>query len=145
LRIEKAYRHWSHDITDEDTPIEAGLEFAVKFDKAGGFVGREALLAQKESGVSKRLLQFLLRDPEPLIYHNEPVWRDGKLVGHITSGAYGHSLGGCIGLGYVEVDPGTVTSDMQAGDFEIEVAGVRVPAEASLRPLYDPRNERIRC
>jgi 4-methylaminobutanoate oxidase (formaldehyde-forming) len=145
LRIEKAYRHWSHDITDEDTPIEAGLEFAVKFDKAGGFIGREALLAQKESGVRKRLLQFLLRDPEPLIYHNEPVWRDGKLVGHITSGAYGHSLGGCIGLGYVAVDPGTVTSDMQAGDFEIEVAGVRVPAEASLRPLYDPRNERIRC
>ena len=99
----------------------------------------------KEDGVSKRLLQFRLTDPEPLIYHNEPVWRDDELVGHITSAAYGHSLGGCIGLGYVAVDPGADASEILSGNYEIEVACVRIPAEASLRPLYDPRNERIRC
>lgn len=145
LRIEKAYRHWSHDITDEDTPLEAGLGFAVKFEKAGGFIGRDALLKQKETGVSKRLLQFRLKEPEPLLYHNEPVWRDDELVGHITSGAYGHSLGGCIGLGYVAVEPGADTQAILSGSYEIEVAGVRVPAEASVRPLYDAGNQRIQC
>ncbi len=145
LRIEKAYRHWSHDITDEDTPLEAGLGFAVKFDKAGGFIGRDALLAQRESGVGKRLLQFRLQDPEPLLYHDEPIWRDDRLVGHITSGAYGHSLGACIGLGYVPLEQGRDPAELISGNFEIEVAGIRVPAEASLRPLYDPDNERIRC
>jgi len=145
LRMEKGYRHWSHDITDEDTPIEAGLGFAVKFDKEGGFIGRDALLQQKETGVSKRLLQFRLTDPEPLIYHNEPVWRDDKLVGHITSGAYGHSLGGSIGLGYVAVNPDDDASAILSRNYEVEVAGVRVPAETSLRPLYDPGNKRIRC
>ncbi len=143
LRMEKAYRHWSHDITDEDTPVEAGLEFAVRFDKKGGFIGRDALLKQKEVGVSRRLVQFRLADPEPLLYHNEPIWRGNELVGHITSGAYGHTLGACIGLGYVAVDPGT--EGIPDGSFEVEVAGVRVPAEASLRPFYDPGNQRIRC
>jgi 4-methylaminobutanoate oxidase (formaldehyde-forming) len=145
LRMEKAYRHWSHDITDEDTPLEAGLGFAVKFDKEGGFIGRDALLEQRDAGVSRRLLQFRLMDPKPLIYHNEPVWRDDELVGHITSGAYGHSLGGCLGLGYVRVGPGTDEDTIESGRFEVEVAGVRVPAEASLRPLLDPKNGRIRC
>jgi 4-methylaminobutanoate oxidase (formaldehyde-forming) len=141
LRIEKGYRHWSHDITDEDTPLEAGLEFTVKFDKPGGFIGRDALLEQRENGLARRLLQFRLRDPEPLLYHNEPIWRDGELVGHVTSGAYGHSLGGCIGLGYVKADSG----DVLEGNYEIEVAGTRYAAEASLRPMYDPDNQRIRC
>ncbi len=145
LRIEKAYRHWGHDITDEDTPLEAGLGFAVKFDKAGGFIGRDALLAQQVSGVGKRLLQFRLQVPEPLLYHNEPIWRDDQLVGHITSGAYGHSLGACIGLGYVQTEPGSDRAELLGGNFEIEVAGIRVPAVASLRPLYDPSNKRIRC
>ncbi|MDH4072679.1 MAG: FAD-dependent oxidoreductase [Gammaproteobacteria bacterium] len=144
LRMEKAYRHWSHDITDEDTPLEAGLEFVVKFDKKGGFIGRDALLRQREAGVARRLVQFLLTDPEPLLYHNEPVWRDGKLVGHITSGAYGHTLGGCIGLGYVTVEPGSPPEAALDGSFEIEVACERVPAEASLEPMYDSGNMRIR-
>jgi 4-methylaminobutanoate oxidase (formaldehyde-forming) len=145
LRIEKGYRHWSHDITDEDTPLEAGLGFAVKLDKVGGFIGRDALLAQKKQGVSKRLVQFRLRDPEPLLYHNEPIWQDGALVGHISSGAYGHSLGGCIGLGYVDVEPGQSMAEILAGTYAIEVAGERIAADASLRPMYDPDNERIRC
>ena len=125
-------------MTDEDTPLEAGLGFAVKFDKAGGFMGRESLLKQKEKGIEKRLVQFRLDDPEPLLYHNEPIWRDDKIVGHITSGAYGHTLGSCIGLGYV-------TGAISGEKFAIEVAGVRYPAAASLRPMYDPENANIRC
>ncbi len=138
LRIEKAYRHWGHDITDEDTPLEAGLEFAIKFDKPGGFVGRDALLKQKHEGTKRQLVQFRLENPEPLLYHNEPIWRDHEIVGHITSGAYGHTLGSCIGLGYVNC---TVDNEK----FEIEVAGKRYAAEASVRPLYDPDNARTRC
>jgi 4-methylaminobutanoate oxidase (formaldehyde-forming) len=144
LRMEKAYRHWSHDITDEDSPLEAGLGFVIKFDKAGGFIGREALLAQRERGLSRRLLQLCLNDPVPLIYHNEPIWRDGELVGHITSGAYGHTLGGAVGLGYVSSEPGASDEAALSGQFEVEVACERFPAEVSLRPLYDPDNAQIR-
>ena len=141
LRIEKAYRHWGHDITDEDTPLEAGLGFAVKFDKPGGFIGRDALLKEKAAGSAKRLLQFLLLDPQPLLYHNEPIWHDDVLVGHVTSGAYGHTLGGAIGLGYVDSARAPNPPD---GGFSVEVAGDRIPAEASSRPMYDPGNRRIR-
>jgi glycine cleavage system aminomethyltransferase T/glycine/D-amino acid oxidase-like deaminating enzyme len=144
LRIEKAYRHWSHDITDEDSPLEAGLGFAVRMNKANGFIGHAALAAQKENGLDRRMVQFRLQDPKPLVYHNEPIWRDSKLVGHITSGAYGHTLGGCIGLGYVHVDRGAKAAEILSGRYEIEVAGERIAADASLRPMYDPDNERIR-
>ena len=143
LRIEKAYRHWGHDITDEDTPLEAGLEFAVKWDKPGGFIGREALLRQKKAGCRKRLLQFKLRSPEPLLYHNEPIWRGGSIVGHIRSAMYAHTLGAAVGLGYVSL-PSPAASDLAGEDYDIEIAGVRCRAEASLQPFYDPRNERIR-
>ena len=142
LRIEKAYRHWGHDITDEDTPIEAGLGFAVKLDKPGGFIGRDALLREKAAGPAKRLLQFRLLDPRPLLYHNEPVWHDDTLVGHVTSGAYGHTLGGAIGLGYVDSKTAPNSGE---GRFSIEVAGERVPAAASSSPMYDPTGQRIRC
>jgi len=145
LRLEKAYRHWSHDITDEDTPLEAGLGFVVKFDKPGGFIGREALMGQQEQGLSRHLVQLRLKDPEPLIYHNEPIWRDGEIVGHITSGAYGHTLGGAIGLGYVAGEPGLAAESVLEASYEVEVACERVAAEVSLRPLYDPENARIRC
>jgi glycine cleavage system aminomethyltransferase T len=144
LRIEKAYRHWGHDITDEDTPLEAGLGFAVKWDKAGGFIGREALLRQKQSGHLKRLVQFKLKSPEPLLYHNEPIWRGDAIVGFIRSGMYGHSLGAAVGLGYVTAADGAPVGAVGPDDYEIEVAGIRCPATASLRPLYDPKNERIR-
>jgi 4-methylaminobutanoate oxidase (formaldehyde-forming) len=151
LRIEKAYRHFAHDISDEDTPLEAGLAFAVKLDKPGGFIGREALLRQRDSGIKKRLLQFQLRSSEPLLYHNEPIWRGGSIVGYIRSGMFAHTLGAAVGLGYVEVParPGSAggagpgTLDMTG--YEIEVAGERHAAIASLRPLYDPKNERIKC
>ena len=142
LRIEKAYRHWGHDITDEDTPLEAGLRFAVKFDKPGGFIGREAILRERAAGPAKRLLQFRLLDPAPLLYHNEPIWHGDILVGYVTSGAYGHTLGGAVGLGYV--DTAKVPDPPEEG-FSIEVAGDRVPADVSSRPMYDPANRRIRC
>ena len=147
LRMEKAYRHWGHDITDEDTPVEAGLSFAVAWDKPGGFIGREALLRQREAGPRQRLVQFKLSDPEKLLYHNEPIWRDGVIVGYLRSGSYGHTLGAAVGLGYVR-DPAGGTVDaafVDAGAYEIEVACERVAAEASLQPLYDPKSLRIRA
>lgn len=147
-RIEKAFRHFGHDITDEDHVLEAGLGFAVKTDKPAGrfgdFIGREAVLAKKQQGLSRRLLQFQLSDPEPLLYHNEPIRRDGKVVGRLTSGNYGHHLGGAIGLGYVPCAPGESTADIIGSHYEIDVAGVRVTATASLRPLYDPTGARMR-
>ena len=99
-RIEKAFRHFGHDITDEDHVLEAGLGFAVKTDK-GDFIGRDAVLRKREKGLSRRLVQFRLDDPEPLLFHNEAIVRDGEIVGTVTSGNYGHFLGGAIGLGYV--------------------------------------------
>jgi glycine cleavage system T protein len=144
LRIEKAYRHWGHDITDEDTPLEAGLGFAVKWDKPGGFIGRDALLQQRQSGCAKRLVQFMLKSPEPLLYHNEPIWHGDGIVGFIRSGMYGHSLGAAVGLGYVTGPNGAPVAGIGPDDYEIEVAGIRYPATAALRPLYDPNNERIK-
>jgi glycine cleavage system aminomethyltransferase T/glycine/D-amino acid oxidase-like deaminating enzyme len=144
LRMEKGYRHWSHDITDEDSPLEAGLDFTVKFDKPGGFIGKDELLKQREAGLRRRLVQFRLKDPEPLLYHNEPIWCDDKIVGHITSGAYGHTLGGCVGLGYVHTEPSASDDNILGGSYEIEVATERFAAEASLSPMYDPGNQKIR-
>jgi glycine cleavage system T protein len=144
LRTEKAYRHWGHDISNEETPLEAGLGFAVAWDKPGGFIGRDALLRQRETGVRQRLVQFLLDDPEPLLYHNEPVYRDGAIAGYITSGMYGHALGAAVGLGYVSGAERVDADFIAAGRYEIEVAGVRYAARASLKPLYDPAGARIR-
>ncbi|MGH6932244.1 MAG: GcvT family protein, partial [Dongiaceae bacterium] len=145
LRIEKAYRHWGHDIGEEDTPIEAGLGFVVAFDKKTPFIGREALLRQKsQPRLVKRMVQFALEDPQPLLYHNEPIYRDGRLVGYTSSAAYGHALGRAIALGYVNCPDGVDQAYIDSGKFEIEVACERVPARASLRPMYDPRSERMR-
>ena len=142
LRIEKAYRHFGHDIADEDSPLEAGLGFAVAWDKPGGFIGKEALEKQRGRTLQRRLVQFVFEDPEPLIYHEEPIFRDGELVGRITSAMFGHTLGGCVGLGYVNCADGVTPDYINSGKFEIEVAGERFAARASLRPLYDPRSER---
>ena len=145
LRMEKGYRHWGHDITDAETPLEAGLGFAVKFDKPGGFQGRDALLRQKEAGVKQRLVQFRLIDPEPLVYHNEPILRDGRICGYATSGMFGHTIGSSIALGYVEAGGEVVTPDyVKAGAYKLRINGAEYEAEASLRPLYDPKNERVK-
>ncbi|MEC8980941.1 MAG: aminomethyltransferase family protein, partial [SAR324 cluster bacterium] len=151
LRLEKAFRHWGHDIADEDTPLEAGLGFAVKFDKPGGFIGRDALLRQKEevsksknAVLKKRLVQFALENPEPLLYHNEPIWCNDKIVGDLTSGMYGHTIGTCLGMGYVFHEDGVSRDLLESSIFEIEVAGEKHRARASLRAFYDPKSERVR-
>jgi 4-methylaminobutanoate oxidase (formaldehyde-forming) len=145
LRIEKAYRHWGHDISDEDNPIEAGLMFAVKLDKNADFIGREALLRLREKPQTKRLVQFALEDPQPLLYHNEPIWLNDAIVGRTTSGAYGHTLGSAVALGYVRNDGGITRDFVESAKFAIEVAGKRYSARASLSPMVDPKGERIRA
>jgi len=149
LRLEKAYRHFGHDISDDDHVLEAGLGFAVKLDKPrsaiGDFIGREAVLSKRSNGLSRRLLQFKLQDPEPLLYHSEPIIADGELVGYLTSGAYGHTLGGAVGLGYVSCRRGETAEALLSRRYEIEVAGRTVPAIASLKPMYDPSGARTRA
>jgi glycine cleavage system aminomethyltransferase T len=142
-RIEKAYRHFGHDITDEDHVLEAGLGFAVKTAKSG-FLGRDAVLRKREEGLSRRMVQFRLVDPEPLVFHNEAIVRDGKIVSTITSGNYGHFLGGAIGMGYVPCR-GESAEEVLASRYEIEIAGERHEAIASLTPMYDPKAERVRA
>ncbi len=144
LRLEKAYRHWGHDITDEDTPLEAGLSFTCAWDKPGGFLGREALLAQKAQGLHKRLVLFALEDPEALLYHDEPIWADGQRVGRITSGAYGHSLGRALGFGYVSLPEPFLLKSLRGMSFAIEVGDQMVAARPSTRALYDPDQNEIR-
>ncbi len=145
LRMEKAYRHWGHDISDEDTPLEAGLGFTVAWDKPGGFIGRDALWRQKENGVRRRLALFAVDRAEPVLYHNEPIWRDGRRVGRTTSAMFGHTVGRQLAMGYIENDGDVVSADwIGAGHYELEVAGVRLPALVSLRPFYDPTSQRIK-
>ncbi|MCT8331517.1 GcvT family protein [Albidovulum sediminis] len=142
-RIEKAFRHFGHDITCEDHVLEAGLGFAVRTTKPA-FIGRDAVLRKKEAGLDRRMVQFRLTDPEVMVYHNEPVIRDGRIVSHLTSGAYGHHLGGAIGMGYLPCR-GEGAEDLLGSRYEIEVAGRRVGAEMSLAPMYDPKGERVRA
>ncbi len=142
-RIEKAYRHFGHDITDEDHVLEAGLGFAVKTAK-GDFIGRDAVLRKRQAGLTRRMVQFRLTDPEPLLFHNEPILRDGKIVSYLTSGNYGHALGGAVGLGYVPCRPDETGAEMLASRYTIDVAGHIYEAEASLAPMYDPKSERVK-
>ena len=142
LRIEKGFRHFGHDITCEDHVLEAGLGFAVKTSKPD-FIGRDAVLRKKENGLDRRLLQFVLNDSEPLLYHNEPILRDGELVGHLTSGNYGHTIGAAIGLGYVPCKDETV-SDILASNYEIDVAGSKIRADVDIKPIYDPKSDRVK-
>lgn len=142
LRIEKGFRHFGHDITCEDHVLEAGLGFAVKTSKPD-FIGRDAVLRKKENGLDRRLLQFVLNDSEPLLYHNEPILRDGELVGHLTSGNYGHTIGAAIGLGYVPCKDETV-SDILASNYEIDVAGSKIRADVGIKPIYDPKSDRVK-
>jgi glycine cleavage system aminomethyltransferase T/glycine/D-amino acid oxidase-like deaminating enzyme len=147
-RVEKGYRHWSHDIGDEDTPLDAGLAFTCAWDKPGGFIGREALLATRAQGsLPKRMVQVRLADDSPgapLLYHEEPIVRDGSIVGSIKSGAWGHRLNKSLGMGYVSCTGGVSNDWLESGHWEIEVACTRYPAQVQLEPWYDPRGERIK-
>jgi len=145
LRMEKAYRHWGHDISDEDTPLEAGLHFAVAWKKPRGFVGREALERQREAGLRRRLVAVALERTDRMLYHNEPVWRNGELVGRISSAMFGHTIGAALGLGYLANGGAPVSPEwIAAGRYEVEVADERIAARVSLRPFYDPASERVK-
>ena len=148
-RVEKGYRHWSHDIADEDTPLESGLGFTVAWDKQGHFRGRDALLRQRDAKVpQKRLVQLRLDcDPQiaPLLYHEEPIVRDGVMVGSIRSGAFGFRVGQSLGRGYVQCADGVTAEWLASGRWEVEVACERYPAKVQLQPWYDPQNLRIKA
>ncbi len=144
LRIEKAYRDWSHDIGPDDTPFDAGLAFTCAWSKPGGFIGRDALLAARCQPRRRRLVQFLLSDPAAMLYHNEPILIDRRRVGLITSGMFAHTLGAAAGLGYVSDEQAVSEELIASGRFEILIGDRQVPARASLRPLYDPAGIRPR-
>ena len=147
-RIEKAYRHFGHDITDEDHVLDAGLGFVVKLDKNpskyGRFIGYDAVKKRQSSGYKKRVMQFLLTNPDVMLYHNEPILKNGEIIGYLSSGAYGHTLGGAVGLGYIDCQPGESDEDLLSAEYSIEVEGVIEKASVSLRPMYDPLNKKIR-
>ena len=145
LRIEKAYREWAHDMGPRETLIECGLSFTCDWDKTQGFIGREALRAQRETGpTKKRLVQFLLNDPEPILSHNESIMRDGERIGYTVSSGYAHTLGSCAAMGYLHNETGITSEFLSTGSFEIEQANRLYKASASLRPMYDPKSKRTR-
>jgi len=147
MRMEKGYRHWGHDISIEDTPLEAGLGFAVSYDKPCGFIGRDALMRQREAGrPRKRLIQVSLEGGAnaPYLHHDEPLLMDGEIVGSITSGAYGHRMGASMGMGYVTCTESVTTALLDAHQWEVEVACDRFPIKVKLGCWFDPKSTRIR-
>jgi 4-methylaminobutanoate oxidase (formaldehyde-forming) len=145
LRLEKGYRDFAVDIDNTDTPLQAGLGFAVDFTKPD-FIGRDALLAQKAAGpLTRRIVPFRLDDPEPLLFGNEPILCDGRDVGIIRAGAFGPTLGCSVGLGAIEHADGITAEFLRNHRWDIDVHDTRVPATPSLTPFYDPRGERVRA
>ena len=145
-RLEKKFLHFGHDVADEDTPLEAGVGFVCAIDKPGGFIGRDAIAKQKDSGshLKKRLVQFVLEDPEPQLWHHEPIMDADRCVGYLTSGGYGHTLGAAVGLGYVKSEEAIDQAGLDAGDWTIDIGGERFAARASLRAALDPAGKRLR-
>jgi glycine cleavage system aminomethyltransferase T/glycine/D-amino acid oxidase-like deaminating enzyme len=144
-RMEKGYRDYGHDIDNTDSVLEAGLGFAVDLKKPGGFIGKDAVVAQKQRGpLTKRLLQILVKDPEPMMFHAEIVRRNGKGVGYIRAASYGHTLGGAVGLAMIDAGEPIDQKYLDAR-WEVDIAGTRYPAVASLKPLYDPENKKVKA
>jgi heterotetrameric sarcosine oxidase gamma subunit len=143
LRLEKAYRAWGSDISTDEDPIEAGLGFAVAWEKPGGFIGREALLCKRAAVPRKRLASFVLEDGAPLLWGSEPIFRNGALVGYTTSAAYGHTLGASVAMGYVKLPGGATREAVLEGRYEILLDGVRQPARVLLNAPYDPARKKI--
>jgi 4-methylaminobutanoate oxidase (formaldehyde-forming) len=144
LRIEKGYRAWGRDLTSDDTPLEGGLGFAVAWDKPAAFLGREALRRLREMPLTRRLVCFVLEDPGAQAWGDEPIRRDGRIVGSVTSAAFGHTLGRPVALGYVSHPGGVGAAWIGGAPFEIEIAGDRFAARGSLEAPYDPRGLRAR-
>ncbi len=145
LRAEKGYRAWGHDLTPDDTPLEAGLGFAVALERGGDFIGREALLRQREAGLEKRMVVFTLDDSTAVAWHDEPLYRDGELVGHVSSADHGHALGRAVAFAYVHGPRGMDADFIRAGHYEIDIAGERFAASPHLRPPYDPKGEKMKA
>ncbi len=144
LRMEKAYRDYGHDIDNTDSVLEAGLGFAVALDKPGGFIGRDAVLARKAQGpLRRRLVQILLTDPEPLLFHAEVVSRNGRPAGYIRSASYGFTLGGAVGLAMIDAGEPITQDYLDAGEWAVRIGDRSYPAVASLRPRYDPAGKRV--
>jgi 4-methylaminobutanoate oxidase (formaldehyde-forming) len=143
--MEKAYRDYGHDIDNTDDVLEAGLGFAVDLDKPGGFIGRDAVAARRAAGpLTRRLVQILVRDPEPLMFHAEVVCRNGRPLGYVRSASYGFTLEGAVGLAMIDAAEPITQAYLEEGTWEVDIAGNRYRALASIRPLYDPGMERIR-
>jgi 4-methylaminobutanoate oxidase (formaldehyde-forming) len=144
LRLEKGYRDYGHDIDNMDDPYSTGLGFAVRLDKEGDFIGKQACIERKANpDFTHRLVQVLLKDPEPQLFHSEIVLRNGVAVGEVRAASYGHTLGGAVGLAMIKGDP-VDSAYLAEGKWEIDIAGRVYPAEVSLRPLYDPGMKKIR-
>ena len=143
-RLEKGYRHWGYDIGPHDSPLEAGLGVAVTWDKPDGFIGRDALLARRRTGIERRLLQFVVAAAHPLLLHDEPVYRHGTLVGHTTSGDRGFRTGLSLCFAYANCDPDTPPSNLLGEGYEVGIAGERYPLHALARPAYNPVGSRMR-
>jgi 4-methylaminobutanoate oxidase (formaldehyde-forming) len=144
LRLESGYRHWGHDITAADTPLEAGLAFAVAWDKPNGFVGKDSLITQRDEVRTKRLLQFRIEDQEILSYHDDPIFRDGELMGTTTGGMWSYTEDRCLTMGYTHSNDGVTKSWIDSGTWEIEVATRRLKVTPSIKSFYDPNKEKIR-
>jgi glycine cleavage system aminomethyltransferase T len=145
LRMEKGYRDYGHDLDNTDPVLEAGLGFAVNLEKPGGFLGREAVLARKAAGpITRRMVQVLVSDPEPMMFHAEVVRRSGRAVGYVRAASYGFTVGGAVGLVMVEAGEPVTQAYLDAGRWDVEIAGKRYPAVASLRSLYDPDQKRVK-
>ena len=146
LRMEKAYRDYGHDIDNTDDPYETGLGFFVDLGKPD-FVGRAACVEKKAQGPAypRRLVQVLVKDPEPLLYHAEVVYRNGRPLGYVRSASYGFTLGGAVGLAMIDAGEPIDAAFLRAGEWEVDIAGRRYPAVVSLRPMYDPAMERVRA
>ena len=148
-RLEKGFVHFSHDVGEDDTPLEAGLRFAVAFDKPTGFIGRDALLKQRDAGpIETRLVNMKVRaaslENGPYLLRNEPLWKDGAIVGYVTSGGWGFRVGASLGMGSVRRTGGVTADWLKEGGFEVEVAGVRHAVDVQFAGFYDPKSERMR-
>jgi len=143
LRIEKAFCHWGHDIDSDTTPLESALGFTIAWDKPGDWLGREAMFQQRRAGVRRRLVQFRLEEPRAMLFQDEPIWRDGKPAGRITSAMFGHTVGAAVALGHVTGEGMLSSQWLRDGRYEIEFAGTRYLAAVSLSPLHDPKGTRM--
>ena len=144
LRLEAGYRHWGHDISDEDTPLEAGLGFAIAWDKPVEFIGREALLKQRGKTLAKRLIQFRVEDQDLISYHDDPIFRNGVYVGRTTGGMWSHTQDRCLTMAYLNNPSGVDQAWLDSGDWQIEIGTRRRPVTPSIRSFYDPKNQKVR-